>query len=197
MYYGYYKNVRDSAWECLLEFGIDSLPVDVLKITRKVGISVVKNSDVNDLMPGEDGKSYFNGHRWIIIYNDKNPTAVSRFTIAHELGHFFLGHDMTHTRYEHIQKFGTKPHTEQEADMFALRLLAPACVLAALEARKTADIAKYCIIPSSFAKARADRMKTIFKKDKFFTNPLEKQVYENFRPYLKKATKAKKKLENL
>ena len=76
MYYGLYKNIRDSAWKCLLDFEIDSFPVDILKITRTAGIRVIKNSSVGDLMPGEDAKSYFNGHAWIVIYNDKNPVEV-------------------------------------------------------------------------------------------------------------------------
>ena len=124
MYYGLFKDIRESAWKCLLEFEIEALPVDILKITRKVGISVVKNSSVGDLMPNEYAKSYFNGHRWIVIYDDTKPVDVCRFAIAHELGHFFLGHDLTHTRYANIKEFGARPKAEQQADMFALRTLA-------------------------------------------------------------------------
>ena len=193
MYYGLYKNIRDSVWRCLLDFEIDSFPVDILKITRAVGIRVVKNSSVGDLMPTEDAKSYFNGHCWIVIYNDKNPVEVSRFAIAHELGHFFLGHDLTHTRYQNVQKFGTKAKAETQADMFALRLLAPACIIKELDLHTAEEISKSCGIPLSAAKERAKRMKTVYEKDMFFTNPLEKAVYDNFYSYLKKAKKGKKK----
>ena len=48
MYYGLYKGIRNSAWKCLEDFKIDSLPVDVLKITRAAGIRVIKNSAVID-----------------------------------------------------------------------------------------------------------------------------------------------------
>ena len=189
MYYGNYKNIRDSAWRCLADFEIDSLPVDILKITRAAGIRVIKNSCVGDLLPGEHGKSYFNGHCWIIIYDDTDPTNISRFTIAHELGHFFLGHDMMHTRYQNVQKFGTKPKAEQQADMFALRLLAPACILMGLALESAEDISKHCGIPLPLAKERAERIKILYKKNKFFTNPAEKEVYDNFNTYIKKAKK--------
>ena len=70
MYYGLYKNLRNAAWKCLSDFEIDTLPVDVLKITRAAGIRVIKNSAVNDLLPGERGKAYYNGINWFIIYDD-------------------------------------------------------------------------------------------------------------------------------
>ena len=145
---------------------------------------------MGDLLPSEHGKSYFNGHCWIIIYDDTEPTATSRFTIAHELGHFFLGHDMTHTRYLGVQKFGAKPKAEQQADMFAIRLLAPACIIMGLELSSAEDIAKYCGIPLQMAADRAERMKLLCKKNKFFTSPAEKEVYDNFYSYIKKAKNA-------
>ena len=193
MYYGLFKDIRESAWKCLLEFEIDSLPVDILKITRKAGISVVKNSSVGDLMPNEYAKSYFNGHRWIVIYDDTNPVEVSRFAIAHELGHFFLGHDMTHTRYKDAKQFGKRPKAEQQADMFAIRLLAPACVIKELDLHTAEDISKYCGIPLNVARDRAKRMKTLYTRNMFFTDPLEKAVYDEFYSYLKRANREKNK----
>ena len=192
MYYGIYKNIRSSAWRCLVDFNIGSFPVDILKIARAVGIRVIKNSSVGDLLPGEHGKSYFNGQAWIIIYNDLEPVDVCRFTVAHELGHFFLGHDLAYSRYEGAQHFTRRPKAEEQADMFALRLLCPACIIKELDLHSAEDIAKYCLIPLSIAKARAERMKTVYKRDMFFTDPLEKQVYDNFCSYLKKAKKTKK-----
>ena len=193
MRYGIYKNLRGGAWKCLVESGIDSFPVDILKITRWAGIRVIKNSTVNDLMPNEDAKSYFNGYCWIVIYNDKNPVPVSRFAIAHELGHFFLGHDLTHSRYESVQKFGSKPKAEEQADAFAIRLLAPACVIKELNLHTAEEISQYCGIPLPMAKTRANRMKLLYKRNMFFTDPLESEVYESFRAYVNKVNRSKNK----
>ena len=98
MYYAIYKDVRNSSWQCLLDFKLTKLPIDILKITRLAGIKVIRNSIVDDLLPGENGKAYFDGKWWRIIYNDLNSTELSRFTIAHELGHIFLGHELTHKK---------------------------------------------------------------------------------------------------
>lgn len=184
MYYGLYKNLRNSAWKCLSDFEIDTLPVDVLKITRAAGIRVIKNSAVNDLLPGERGKAYYNGINWFIIYDDTQSVESSRFTIAHELGHIFLGHALTYAQYSNVQEFGAKPPAEKQADAFAIRLLCPACVLMMLELYDAESIAKHCKIPLSHAKKRATRMQTLRERNKFFTDPMETAMFENFRSYV-------------
>ena len=192
MYYGIYKNIRDGVWRSLLKSNIDSLPVNILKIANDSGIHVKKNSYIHDLMPNELGKSYFNGEVWYIIYDDSQPVDVCQFTIAHELGHFLLGHDLTYSKYNEAKTFNVKAKEEEQADKFALRLLSPACILKELDLHTPEEIAKACNIPLSYATERSKRMKILYKRDMFFTDPLEKEVYENFKPYLRKATKKKK-----
>lgn len=184
MYYGAYKDIRDSAWHCLIDFDLDCLPIDVLKIARTAGIRVVRNSLVSDLLPGENGKAYYDGKTWTIIYQDKNPSPLSRFTIAHELGHIFLGHDLKHAKYTDAQEFIGKPKSELQADMFALRLLCPACVLHELNLQTATEIASTCRIPLAMAKLRATRMHELNKRNKFLSHPLEQEVYKNFEAYL-------------
>lgn len=185
MYYAVYKGVRDSAWRCLLDFHLDTLPIDVLKITRAAGIRVIKNSMVDDLLPGEHGKAYYDGTKWIIIYNDLEPTVVSRFTVAHELGHIFLGHELQHIKYAEASEFRRKPKSEQQADLFAMRLLCPACVLWGLDLHTTDEISEVCRVPHNTAKARAERMQILYERKKFLTNPLEQEVYESFEEFIK------------
>ena len=127
-----------------------------------------------------------------MIYDDREPVDVCRFTIAHELGHFFLGHDLTCSRYANVQKFETRSKAEEQADAFALRLLAPACIIKELDLHSPEEIAKCCGIPLPWAKIRADRMKTVYRMNKFFTNPVEKEVYDNFKKYI---SVAKRKLK--
>ncbi len=184
MYYGLYKNLRDAAWKCLADFKIDSLPVDVLKITRAAGIRVIKNSDVHDLLPDERGKAYYNGVNWFVIYDDSQSVEASRFTIAHELGHIFLGHALKHAQYSNVQEFGTKPKAEEQADAFAIRLLCPSAVIMMLDIQDAESIAKYCRIPLSHAKIRAKRMQTLRRRNMFFTDPMETAMFENFKAYI-------------
>lgn len=185
MYYGIYKNVRNSAWQCLIDFNIDAFPVNVSKIARDAGVKVIRNSDVNLLKPNESGKSYFDGQTWFLIYDDTNDPVVSRFTIAHELGHFFLGHAYTCAKYADYDDKGKIPKAEEQADSFALRLLCPVCVLKDLNISSAEDIAKYCRIPTEWAEKRYIRLKELKERDTFFMNPIERQVHDNFKNYLK------------
>lgn len=181
--YGVYKNVRDASWRCLSEYHIDKLPVDVLQIARTAGIKIIKNSSINELSPSESGASLFDGDNWYIIYDDGNTVQQARFTVAHELGHIFLGHDLRKRDQAHT--FDTsKPRVEREADSFAARLLAPACVLWGLDLHSAQEIASVCNISPSAAKSRAERMTVLYKRDKFLTSALEKAIFDNFKDYI-------------
>ena len=183
MYYRIYTDIRDSAWQCLIDNKIDHLPVDVLKIARQSNIDVKKNSLVKVLLPDEHAKSFFNGDKWIIVYNDLNDTVVSRFAIAHELGHIFLNHVRTYSKYATIEEIGKRAKSERQADMFAIRLLCPACVLMQMGLRSAEDISILCRVPLPIAKIRSQRMEALFEKNKFLTSDLEKQVYSNFKQH--------------
>ena len=71
MYYAIYRNVRDSAWKCLLNFRVNSLPVNVVAIAHTANIHVIRNSLVNKLVGEEKGKALTDGRDWIIIYSSK------------------------------------------------------------------------------------------------------------------------------
>lgn len=191
MYYGIYKGIRNSTWQCLIDHKIDSLPVDILKIARASNVRVIKNSTVGILLAHEDARSFSDGSEWIIVYNDRNNTEISRLAIAHELGHLFLAHSTTHGEYANVREFSKKSKAEEQADRFALRLLCPACILMQMNVYAAEDIAKLCKIPVEAAKVRSERMKVLKKRDKFFSDELEKQVFDNFKPYISSYLKSK------
>ncbi len=182
--YGIYRNTRDNAWKCLIDFKIDSLPVDVLKIAQGAGIRVIKNSDANALSSDENGRSYFDGEQWYIIYDDSAPVELRRFTVAHELGHCFLGHEAKLIKYSHIRQISYTAASEKQADQFAMRLLCPACVLWGLGITTTEEIASVCRVDMSVAEKRLKRLKELYARNKFFTSPLEKEVFSMFEEYL-------------
>lgn len=184
MIYGIYKNIRDAAWQCLIDYGIASLPVDLIKIKNSAGIKLSKNSEVHELSGGESGLCIFNGDDWYIVYDDEATKGRRRFTIAHEFGHIFLGHELA-KGYHGRRTFNTyKPKDETEADTFAARLLAPACVLWGLDLHKWEDIARVCDISEAAAKIRAERMAILYGRQKFLTSPLERKVYEQFQTFI-------------
>lgn len=182
--YGLYKKVRGAAWQVLIDNKIDSLPVDILKIATNNEIVVLKNSDADELRQDEVGVSIYNGNEWYIVYDDVlDSVGRKRFTIAHELGHIFLGHPLV-AGY-HARTINTKiPRTENEADVFASRLLAPSCVLWGLNLRTATEIAEVCKISLQSAQIRAERMRILYEREKFLTHPLEQQVYKQFEEFI-------------
>lgn len=186
MNYGKYKNARNASWLCIIDYNVYRLPIKVADIARQAGITVLKYSEVNKnrLSDGESGATFFEDDTIYIIYRDTESKERCRFTIAHELGHIFLGHKLIGDKRS--RKFDlSKPEIEQEADVFASRLLAPACVLWGLNLHTAEEIAAVCNISISAAQARAERMKVLYNRNKFLTSPLERQVYNQFENYIK------------
>ena len=185
MNYGVYQNVRNAAWQCLLDAGITELPVSVTKIAQHFDVTIVKNSVHGWLNPSQSGISYQSeSGEWLIVYDDSDSTGRKRFTIAHELGHILLGHPLREGE-QHTRVFNKdRPEVEREADMFAARILSPACVLWALDLHTPEEIAECCQISYTAAQVRADRMKILYTRKKFLTSPIERQVFEAFRPWI-------------
>ena len=192
--YKRYKDARNAAWQCLLDVGINALPVKTLKITSFFGIDVVKNSEVKMLRPLESGCCMIDkvGKR-VIVFDDTERMGRVRFTVAHELGHILLGHELE-AGFGHYRKISEgKPTIETQADEFAARLLAPACVLNALNAYNSDDIARLCGISRKAAVYRAERMEILRKREKFLISPLEQRVFENFKPWIEEQQKIRPK----
>ena len=185
--YGLYKKARNAAWQALIDNKISSLPVDVVKIANDNGISILKNSEANELRDGEVGVSLYDGDEWFVIYDDTvRSIGRKRFTIAHELGHIFLGHPLIAGYHKRSVDLNI-PSTENEANIFASRLLAPACVLWGLNLHTAEEIAVACNISMSAATNRAERMEELYRRNKFLTSPLEKEVYNQFRDFIEKS----------
>ena len=183
--YESYLRVRDNSWECLIKSGICSLPVDILKITSiEKSIKVIKNSSVGLLREGENGRSFYDGSTWCIIYNDLAPIEHSRYTIAHELGHYYLEHEIKYSQYWDMRTENDKYVSEKYADMFARRLLCPSCVLWGMGLTSCEDIAKYCMVEHHVAEERSRRMHLLYSKDKFLTDPCEQRLYSLFSQYI-------------
>jgi len=76
-----------------------------------------------------EGLTLTNGDVTLILYDDTIPSRERIvFTVAHELGHLYLGHTET------------SPRTEREADAFAASFLMPEAVIRFLDCEKGAPI---------------------------------------------------------
>lgn len=185
--YNLYKDARNAAWQCLIDAEINSLPVKTLKITSHLGIDVLKNSEVKLLHTLESGCCMVDRTgKWMIVFDDTEAKGRIRFTVAHEIGHILLGHELE-AGFRHYRRITEgKTSIETQADEFAIRLLSPACVLKALDISSPNDIAEICDISQKAAEYRAERINLLLQRGKFLTSPLEKKVFENFLPWIER-----------
>lgn len=179
MNYRDYMNSRDLAWQVLLNERVTELPVNVVQLCRGMGIRV-------KLFDG-DGDGYSTilfGRPRIFVSRNCSPER-QRFTIAHELGHILMGHVGKHMLVNREPSSKDNP-IEQAANVFASRLLAPACVLWALDARTPEQIAALCRISQQAAGYRAERMAILHDRGKFLSSPIERQVYVQFADFIRR-----------
>lgn len=184
MNYGKYKNARNASWQCILDYKINKLPVIVTNIiTQSDNIKLYKNSQLNILKEKDSGMTIFKNKTFNIIYRDSDNSCRCRFTIAHELGHIFLGHLLINT--PEYKTFAIREDNESEANVFARDLLAPACVLHELRAINAADIAKLCNISLEAASYRERRMRDLETRNAWYLHPLEIEVRKQFDNFIK------------
>jgi len=127
---------RNVAKDILQEMGNPIIPVEInavvefLRKIRGVDIEIYKR----DLGVGTRGIQVTEknnaGDILIIAYNKEQHVHSQRFTLAHELGHFILGH--TRDGHDHflelLDENGRDPK-EVEANQFAAELLVPSIIL--------------------------------------------------------------------
>lgn len=93
-----------------------------------------------------EGLTFFVGETPVILYDDTPIAPEDPIHLAHELGHLVL----RHVRPGQVTTVNREPSStddprETEANVFAARLLAPACVLWALELHKPEEIASCAV----------------------------------------------------
>jgi hypothetical protein len=125
---GLYNQAAAAAERVIQQYGITTLPVDPMAIARSVGIEV-KEKPASSC--GVSGVLIRLGDEFCIAYatHIRSP-GFRRFSVAHELGHYFLeGHFEAifadGPMHESRAGFLSNLKYELEADHFAARLLSP------------------------------------------------------------------------
>lgn len=195
MNYRDYKAARDAAWQTLIRFKVSKMPVRVSDGIKRMGIVLAPYSKAEAFLTGlglaallweTDGLSVREQGKYYIFYRGDMTLSRIRFTVAHELGHIVLGHldRQTHTTRNREPQKDDAP-IEQMANIFASRLLAPACVLHDLNASTPERISKLCDISLTAARFRAERMERLNKRGAFGVSPLEREVHKQFQDFIK------------
>jgi Zn-dependent peptidase ImmA (M78 family) len=101
------------------------LPVDPDAMARSVGVEVAYESGMGSILGRVD---VVDGRRRIVVNADQSET-MRRYTVAHELGHCVLGHDvpLDDTAFELDPKRVIL--IEKQANLFAMELLIPGFIV--------------------------------------------------------------------
>ena len=190
--YEYYKEARNKAWEVLLKCKLAELPIDLGKIADAYSMKVVLYTKTNlmqlfkeDVLQG-DGFIINNNSEKQIYINDKiHNRNRRRFTLAHELGHGILNHDISKIHYRNNENDSQTDMQELEANVFARDILMPATVLAALNIHTPEEIMKLCDVSRRSAEIRAERMEELYKRNMFNRHPAERKVREIFDDFIR------------
>lgn len=195
MNYKNYKDARDAAWKILIDCHVDSLPVDIRAICRHLGCKLYSYDAGRKIIHAfrldaqtekTDGFTVLYRGVPYIFYSGNTSEARQRFTIAHEIGHIVLGH-IEDGKYTVINREPSPGDSadETQANQFAARILAPACVLNALDAVDAEQISSLCAISHQAAQFRSERMKQLRTRGKFLSHPLEREVMRQFDPFIR------------
>lgn len=179
MDYKKYMLARNMAWQVLLNGGVRALPVSTSGLCRAMGIRVKLYEGRED----SDGESTVLDGEPLILVSRNKPVPRQRFTAAHELGHILLGHVGQGQLVNREPSPADNP-IEREANVFASRLLAPACVLWGIGVQSAGDIMELCDISRQAAEFRWQRLQALYERERFLTSPLERRVFEQFRDYI-------------
>ena len=119
-------DLEDFASDILIQNDMYKIPVDLIKLANNFNIEVYQ-SELENKVSGAI-KYDKNQDRYTILLNEKDSENRKRFTIAHELGHYFLHTEilksdeiLVDTLYR--MKSDENRELEKEADYFAGALL--------------------------------------------------------------------------
>jgi Zn-dependent peptidase ImmA (M78 family) len=129
----------EAAIDLLDQLWDGSLPIRPEQIAHQMRVALVgRGGSVDFNYPYSGFFTYQNGHP-TIEYNVTDPLVRRRFTVAHELGHYILGHQ--HAPRDTSDFSRSRSPIEVQANQFAAELLMPAQVVRtmALSGRATVD----------------------------------------------------------
>ena len=202
--YRRYQEARDTAWRALLQIKEKRLPVDAEGLCGQIGAEVhpfpsAQEARLFRLIQQAGGGACVSlrirGAWHIFLRQDRLDENQRRFSVAHELGHILLAHP-TRSLSPGVRAFESRENQgdlildpqdldDYAADIFAIRLLAPACVLHEMHVDQSGQIITLCGLPPRAAALRAERMALLNERDVFYNHPLERQVRDQFLPFIR------------
>ena len=124
-----YNHIEEKAESVLNEQGFYHAGFDIFKLVKTLNIELIKKEFENDI----SGLLAISNNKVIISFNQKEDPKRNRFTVAHELGHFFLHSNnqpffvnkMPKIMYRNNNSSTGEDLKEREANAFAASILMP------------------------------------------------------------------------
>lgn len=120
-----FKEISQHSESILKEHNAYSVYIDVKMIVRALDIQILEREDwTNEL----SGALVIHNGKGVIGLNKYDVVERKRYTLAHELGHWFLHNDLTDTFLDKKLVFNRSNHSnrqEVEANYFAACMLMP------------------------------------------------------------------------
>lgn len=163
-----YYSISHLARDFLIQNSIHSLPVSLNTIIKNNHwqtisydkLKTIDNDIYNNLMKNNLGFTIAtDNNQYFICYDDRQSIRRQRFTIAHEIGHIALKHFNSNSIYR-----------EQEASIFAAKLLMPMCVLYECKVASVKEIKELCLVSKISAQYRFEHLEMLKKRNKFYTD---------------------------
>ncbi len=195
------NELRITAWQVLVAANVTNLPVNINHVCKDSGIKMVKYSSIiyplfdnyklTESMTAISASFSMNIHnKPFIFYDDAQKNIrLTRFAIAHELGHILLRHNEAGAISAFDLDNPAFLRGEKGADAFATYLLAPSCVLRQLNIHRRNDIVNICDIPNQYVVEKSKYMKHLCKHNIFLDFDLECKVCMQFGEFIQKHKK--------
>lgn len=156
------NRIPDADLARITEFQLNP-SASVKALARKLGVEVVEET-LDSEVRGYLDKDIYRGGRsgYVIVLNKRDRTEVKRFTVLHELAHFYLHTPKTSEVFEERQfwepsGFYINDNEEQEANAFAEDVLMPLRLLDHLHRHNNptvSDLAKYFWLSEGVVRSR-------------------------------------------
>lgn len=153
------RNIIKLANDFILSTDEHALPLkieDLNNICKKVGYHLISYQEATHILKKMNVEQYtafpaftlVAGKGKLVLFDSTRSTSTRIFAIAHEIGHIVLKHN-----YQGVVGFSQVDDAqEREANTFAYQLLAPLCVLKALNVTNIDDIESLTLLDGNQAK---------------------------------------------
>lgn len=185
------QTAKNAAYELLDVSGINRYPItvdDLNKIADKKGwllrsyeegAEILQYAHLQPMAKSVDAFVATISGKKVILYNGEMGVDRKIYTIAHEMGHIALKHK---DRTGISQLSGEENEHENDADTFALCLLAPPCVVQALSPDR--DYMRRIKVVSTLNGAQAEKALALIDVDND-RSAEERKLLKNLKKYIK------------